>query len=705
MAPLLVVSGPSGCGKSTLAEALRAALAATSFDATVILLQQDRYFTTPRPASYWDMENKDTPDAVDMAAIRRDVRAAVASDATLCILEGFLLLHDDELMAAADGVLFLRASLDACLGRRLARSERSAHEAEGCKQYYHRTVWPEYERWTAPALERLLAADAAKVRVLDAELPPPAVFDAALAALDALPLPLPAHTGAHAPLCLALSMCAQSRGAAAPWADLAAALKGGGFGSPPKAALVSAVGALAGRALDSAAGGAIAQRRAAAAEATTALLRLLRNGCAHGETVQLALLERGAILPPLRRLLDGVCELLAADATDEPAAPLLACGRTAAQLLGNLSVNCVKAQAVLWAEGPPLIEKLCELPMASMRELLPPALMALHNCTHVLEYGDARLRLLLGDGSGDAAEAAATTWEGGNRRQFWWLIGSLALLRADGDDAATVAEWPLLLLRSILLEGLWAPLVGAAGALGPAARLEVHRVVEGLISDNEEGRAWREQWFAEGIGEKLGVPVVEALVPLLASAEDQAWWTPDAGAAAPPPRCAELVCLLRTAAALAKDGAAPFLRGAADDDDDAGPSALGAAPPASIDVLPAALRLLERMAVWRPPRHSQVGVSGGSSGGASVDTLMAEREAMRLVALMVGSPPCPAVQARVRALPGGLRAILARTAVDERLPQMREWANLALKALVDGCEANVAAVAEIEREALAAVSI
>ena len=108
---------------------------------------------------------------------------------------------------------------------------------------------------------------------------------------------------------------------------------------------------------------------------------------------------------------------------------------------------------------------------------------------------------------------------------------------------------------------------------------------------------------------------------------------------------------------------------------------------------------------WRPPRHSQVGVSGGSSGGASVDTLMAEREAMRLVALMVGSPPCPAVQARVRALPGGLRAILARTAVDERLPQMREWANLALRALVDGCEANVAAVAEIEREALAAVSV
>ena len=119
-----------------------------------------------------------------------------------------------------------------------------------------------------------------------------------------------------------------------------------------------------------------------------------------------------------------------------------------------------------------------------------------------------------------------------------------------------MAEWPLLLLRSILLEGLWAPLVGAAGALGPAARLEVHRVVEGLISDNEEGRAWREQWFAEGIGEKLGVPVVEALVPLLASAEDQAWWTPEAGAAAPPPRCAELVCLLRTAAALAKEGAA-----------------------------------------------------------------------------------------------------------------------------------------------------
>ena len=280
MAPLLVVSGPSGCGKSTLAEALRAALEATSFDATVVLIQQDRYFTTPRPTSYWDMENKDTPDAVDMAAIRRDVRAAIASDATLCILEGFLLLHDDELMAAADGVLFLRASLDACLGRRLARSERSAHEAEGCRQYYHRTVWPEYERWTAPALERLLAADDTKARVLDAELTPPAVFDAALAALDALPLPLPTAAGAHAPL-LALSMCAQSRGAAAPWADrraqgwrLRLAAKGGarergGRARRPRARQRR--------------GRRVAQRRAAAAEATTALLRLLRNGCAHGE--------------------------------------------------------------------------------------------------------------------------------------------------------------------------------------------------------------------------------------------------------------------------------------------------------------------------------------------------------------------------------------------------------------------------------------
>ena len=303
--------------------------------------------------------------------------------------------------------------------------------------------------------------------------------------------------------------------------------------------------------------------------------------------------------------------------------------------------------------------------MASMRELLPPALMAVHNCTHVLEYGDARLRLLLGDGSGGAVEAAATTWEGGNRRQFWWLIGSLALLRADGDDAATVAEWPLLLLRSILLEGL-APLIGAAGAR-PAARLEVHRVVEGLISDNEEGRAWREQWFAEGIGEKLGVPVVEALVPT-ASAEDEAQ---DArgGAAAPPPRCAELGCLLRTAAALAKDGAA-LLRGAAAADDDAGPSAPGGAA-----------RRDRRATRRAPPARSDGG--GGRPGTARwrLGRLLgrrryaeAEREAMRLAARWSAAavPRRPAPRAR---LPGALRAILARTAVDERLPQMREWAN------------------------------
>ena len=192
-----------------------------------------------------------------------------------------------------------------------------------------------------------------------------------------------------------------------------------------------------------------------------------------------------------------------------------------------------------------------------------------------------------------------------------WLIGSLALLRADGDDAAAVAEWPLLLLRSILLEGLWAPLVGAAGALGPAARLEVHRV-EGLISDNEEGRAWREQWFAEGIGEKLGVPVVEALVPLLASAEDEAWWTPEAGAAAPPPRRAELVarCGRRR---LAKDGAAPSWRrrrrrrrG----------SSAPAAPPASIDVPPASSARSNAGVAAAQAR--QVGVSRSSAAPRSI---------------------------------------------------------------------------------------
>ena len=258
--------------------------------------------------------------------------------------------------------------------------------------------------------------------------------------------------------------------------------------------------------------------------------------------------------------------------------------------------------------GPPLIEKLCELPMASMREPLLPALMAVHNCTHVRAQ-DARLRLLLGDGAGDAAEAAATTWEGGNRRQFWWLIGSPAL-RAP--TATTRRRWRSGCRSSRARSSSRAPalLVAPRARSAPAARLEVHRVARTCPTTRRGAR--REQ-VCRGPGEKLGVPVVEALVPpprLRRGSGVDARRAPPRRRRAAPSRLP------------AEDGGGPQggrrpsprrrrrrrrrgpgrRRGAARIDR----RAARRAPPA------------DRMAVWRPPRHSQVGVSASPRAVRSI---------------------------------------------------------------------------------------
>ena len=193
MSHTLLLSGPSGSGKSSLARLLQQDLSAQGCDVT--LIQQDDFFATPRAPSYWSQDgSKETAAAVDMAALRSAVsraqQRAAGSSRSIILVEGFMLLQDHALIALTSAVLFLIASESICLRRRIDRSSRTAHEDEGCREYYARHVWPSFMTITRPAASRLLAArhatDATPIAILEASATIDAVESKALVELPAL---------------------------------------------------------------------------------------------------------------------------------------------------------------------------------------------------------------------------------------------------------------------------------------------------------------------------------------------------------------------------------------------------------------------------------------------------------------------------------------------------------------------------------------
>ena len=159
---VLAISGPSGTGKSTLASVLRCCLATEGMSVAVV--GQDAFFIGPKPSSYWTQAPKESPDTLEMPAVRTAVRAASEDAATdVVLVEGFLLLQDEPIMSCVDAVIFLTSDPSTCLARRLARSVRTPHESEGLRVYFKKHVWPGYLKHTQPAIEALREAVAAGV--------------------------------------------------------------------------------------------------------------------------------------------------------------------------------------------------------------------------------------------------------------------------------------------------------------------------------------------------------------------------------------------------------------------------------------------------------------------------------------------------------------------------------------------------------------
>ena len=318
--PTLVISGPSGCGKSTLADTLSVCMRAEGYSITVI--HQDSYFLGPKPTSYWTQPNKEHPGVVDMSGLRAavaDAHRSTSSSASLVLVEGFLLLQDAEIMAMVDGVLFLHASLEVCVARRLARSPRTPHESEGLLRYYHQCVWPGYQSQTVSEIVRLRTSLGEGRCSALVELDAGAGVDAvAQQAVGALPSLVPGD--ARASMARAASSAAAARSPAlcalleaGEWPRLAAEMRGAiaaMHGAPEKRRSVGlSLASPAARALAKAAGTAAAPLDSAALDALGALCRALQRACAgdhpHGGAVRRSVAD-GALLRALTRLVAGL---------------------------------------------------------------------------------------------------------------------------------------------------------------------------------------------------------------------------------------------------------------------------------------------------------------------------------------------------------------------------------------------------------------
>lgn len=172
MKPVIVgIAGGSGSGKSTLTHLL------CHIMGEVAVVRQDDYYLPhdAMPLAEREKINYDSPDALDSALLREHIRALKAGrgilspvydyalhtraghtraveSAPVVIVEGMLVLADEELRALCDLTVFVDVPEDERLSRRIARDVRERGRSEqGVKAQFERTVKPMHEAFVEPS--------------------------------------------------------------------------------------------------------------------------------------------------------------------------------------------------------------------------------------------------------------------------------------------------------------------------------------------------------------------------------------------------------------------------------------------------------------------------------------------------------------------------------------------------------------------------
>ncbi len=169
------ITGPSGSGKTTLASSVFGSIESV----TSVLLHQDSYYKDqgPLPLKIRHTLNYDHPDAFDNELFSHQIRCLCQGSAVekpiydfsthtrahqtitvrsadVIILEGLLLLHDDDLRDLIDFKIYVDTDREQCLARRIERDVlQRGRTREAVLSQYFKTVKPMHEKFVEPQKE------------------------------------------------------------------------------------------------------------------------------------------------------------------------------------------------------------------------------------------------------------------------------------------------------------------------------------------------------------------------------------------------------------------------------------------------------------------------------------------------------------------------------------------------------------------------
>jgi uridine kinase len=153
---IIAIAGASGSGKSTLASAL-----AERFErdgARVLSVSSDKYFKKDLPKMVSPADGREYPDwnhpdSFDADALRRDLCAARDSgDWDVVLFEGVTIFCHHDLRALADVRIWVDASIEARIARRIARNVvTKGQSVEFIMDYYLRCARVRERKFALPS--------------------------------------------------------------------------------------------------------------------------------------------------------------------------------------------------------------------------------------------------------------------------------------------------------------------------------------------------------------------------------------------------------------------------------------------------------------------------------------------------------------------------------------------------------------------------